>query len=63
MSSRGESLLESHATKMAARFSSGLKFRDCVGYGYIVGRDEKARKQGYADIAAFIAEKWQISAI
>jgi dienelactone hydrolase len=48
----------SHATKMAARFSSGLKFRDCVGYGYIVGRDEKARAQGYADIRAFVAAAW-----
>lgn len=51
----------SHATKMAARFSSGLKFRDCVGYGYIVGRDEKARSQGYADIHAFIDRVWNLS--
>jgi dienelactone hydrolase len=53
----------SHATKMAARFSSGLKFRDCVGYGYIVGRDEKARNQGYADIQAFVTDVWQLAGI
>ena len=47
----------------AARFSSGMKFRDCVGYGYSVGRDEKARNQGYADIEAFIAEKWGLKDI
>lgn len=51
----------SHATKMAARFSSGLKFRDCVGYGYIIGRDEKARSQGYADIQAFVADVWGLA--
>ncbi|MEE4193078.1 MAG: dienelactone hydrolase family protein [Halieaceae bacterium] len=42
------------ATRVAARFSSGLKFRDCVGYGYIVGRDEATRNQAFADVEAFL---------
>ncbi|MEZ5569074.1 MAG: dienelactone hydrolase family protein [Halioglobus sp.] len=50
----------SHARKMAARFSSGKRFRDCVGYGYYVGRDENARKRGYTDILAFLDARWQI---
>ncbi len=62
----GEPLMDypldaSHATKMAARFSSGLKFRDCVGYGYLIGRDENARRQGYADIGAFVAGVWGLA--
>jgi dienelactone hydrolase len=44
-----------YSTKVAARFSSGLRFKDCVGYGYIIGRDEEARARGYADIGAFMA--------
>ncbi len=43
------------ATRVAARFSSGLKFQDCVGYGYIVGRDETTRAQAFADVEAFLA--------
>ena len=46
------------ATRVAARFSSGLKFRDCAGYGYIIGRDEDARRRGYADILAFLDSIW-----
>lgn len=48
----------SHATKVAARFSSNLRFKDCVGYGYIVGRDEAARQRGYADILSFVTAHW-----
>lgn len=52
------------ATRVAARFSSGLRFKDCVGYGYIVGRDEAAREQAYEDTLAFIARHWStLSAI
>lgn len=51
-----------HATKMAARFSSAAKFRDCVGYGYIVGLDEAVRDKAYADIEAFIGRYWGVSA-
>ena len=47
-----------HSEKMLARFTSGAKFRDCVGYGYIVGRDEEARNRGYADILTFIRQIW-----
>ena len=46
----------SHEEKMAARFTSGPRFADCLGYGYIIGRDEKARQQGYADIRAFLEQ-------
>ena len=48
----------SHAEKMLARFTSAPKFQDCVGYGYIVGRDEKVRDQAYADIEAFLLSTW-----
>lgn len=48
----------SHGEKMAARFSSAPKFSDCVGYGYIVGLDEKTRDQAYADIRAFVDANW-----
>lgn len=48
----------SHANKVLARFSSGPRFKDCVGYGYVVGRDEAARERGYRDIRAFIEEQW-----
>jgi len=48
----------SHATKMAARFSSAARFADCVGYGYYVGRDEAARARGYRDILDFLSAHW-----
>ncbi len=45
-------------TKVTARFSSNLRFKDCVGYGYIVGRDEAAHDRANADITAFLAAVW-----
>jgi dienelactone hydrolase len=48
------------ATRVAARFSSNLRFKDCVGYGYIIGRDEEARRQAYADILSFLRSQWPI---
>lgn len=50
----------SHATKMETRFTSAPKYADCVGYGYIIGRDEAVRAQAYADVEAFIAQAWGI---
>ena len=47
---------------MEARFTSAPKFADCVGYGYIVGRDEPVREQAYADVEAFITEVWGMKA-
>lgn len=41
---------------MAARFSSAPKFSNCVGYGYIVGFDEKTRDRAYSDIEAFLTK-------
>lgn len=52
----------SHAAKMEARFTSAPKYADCVGYGYIVGRDEPVREQAYADVEAFITEVWGMKA-
>lgn len=49
------------AVKMLARFTSGPRFRDCLGYGYTVGRDNETREQGYRDIQAFIEQVWSLS--
>ncbi|MEM0953222.1 MAG: dienelactone hydrolase family protein [Pseudomonadota bacterium] len=46
------------AVRAADRITSGLKLRDCVGYGYIVGRDEATRNQAYQDIEDFLAHYW-----
>ncbi len=46
------------ATRVASRFSSSLRFKDCVGYGYIVGRDEEVRERGFADIQSFLDMHW-----
>lgn len=51
----------SHAAKMAARFTSAPKYRDCVGYGYIIGRDEAVRARAYGDVEAFIAAIWGLN--
>ncbi len=48
----------SHAAKMEARFTSAPKYADCVGYGYIVGRDEAVREQAYSDVEAFVSGVW-----
>ena len=48
----------SHAARVAARFSSGLRFRECAKRGYIVGRDEAARVRGFADIRSFLDQYW-----
>ena len=52
----------SHPEKMLARFTSAPKFQECVGYGYIVGRDEKVREQAYLDVTAFLEKSWGIPA-
>lgn len=43
--------------RILARFTSGPKFTDCLGYGYIVGRDEKTRAQARDDLLAFLAQQ------
>lgn len=48
----------SHAEKMQARFTSGPLFKDCLSYGYTVGRNEQVREQAYADIESFISSQW-----
>lgn len=50
------------AEKVLNRFTSGGKFKDCLNYGYIVGRDEKVREQAYRDVNSFIEEVWAPSA-
>ncbi|MEM9255566.1 MAG: dienelactone hydrolase family protein [Pseudomonadota bacterium] len=49
-----------HATKMAARFASGLQFRDCVGWGYTIGRDDATRDRAYQDIERFLQSYWSV---
>ena len=46
---------------MEARFTSTPKYRDCVGYGYIIGRDEAVRERAYADVEAFINSVWGLA--
>ncbi len=40
--------------RIAARLSSGGKFGNCVGYGYLIGNDDKTKQQGFRDLLAFI---------
>ncbi len=49
------------ATRVAARFSSGRQFQDCVGYGYIVGRDQATRDQAFTDIETFLTGRGFLS--
>lgn len=44
----------SHAEKVATRFGSGPRFADCLGYGYVIGRDEETLQRGYDDIREFL---------
>lgn len=48
------------AEKVLHRFTSGGKFQSCLGYGYIVGRDEKVREQAYRDVNNFIQQVWAL---
>lgn len=50
--------VESDASRMeriAARITSGGAYRDCLHYGYIVGRDDVARQRGYELLLDFLA--------
>ncbi|MFK7729990.1 MAG: dienelactone hydrolase family protein [Pseudomonadales bacterium] len=49
------------AEKVLNRFTSGGKFQSCLGYGYLVGRDEKVREQAYRDVNAFVGQVWAMS--
>ncbi len=44
------------AERIAARFTSGARLRDCVKYGYLIGRDEAVREQAFQDAKAFLRE-------
>ena len=44
----------SRATRIGARLSSGVQLRDCVGYGYIVGRNEGVRAKAYDEVLGFL---------
>lgn len=48
--------------KVLNRFTSGGKFQSCLGYGYLVGRDEKVREQAYRDVNSFIEQVWVMNA-
>ena len=47
----------SRAERIAARFTSGARLRDCVKYGYIIGRDEAVREQAFEDAKEFLLER------
>ncbi len=60
---KGETLTDyaiddSLALKAAERITSGRRLMECVGYGYIVGRDEKTREAAYQDIDIFLRRQW-----
>ena len=44
----------SRAARIGARLSSGAQLGACVGYGYIVGRNEAVREQAYSDALSFL---------
>lgn len=46
----------SRAERIALRYTSGARLRDCVKYGYIVGRDEAVREQAFEDAKEFLLE-------
>lgn len=46
----------SRAERIAARFASGARLRDCVKYGYIIGRDEAVRDEAFQDAKEFLQE-------
>ncbi len=45
----------SRAVRIGARLSSGVQLRDCVGYGYIVGRNEEVRAKAYDEVLGFLS--------
>lgn len=51
----------SHPVKMMARLSSAPRLQECVGWGYLVGRDEKTRDAAYRDIQKFVQKHWRLS--
>ena len=46
----------SRAQRIAARFTSGVRLKDCVKRGYIIGRDEVVRDQAFADAEEFLGQ-------
>ena len=46
----------SRAQRIAARFISGVRLKDCVKRGYIIGRDEVVRDQAFADAEEFLGQ-------
>jgi dienelactone hydrolase len=44
--------------RIAARFFGSKRLMDCAKYGYIVGRNEAAREQGYAALLGFLRKNF-----
>lgn len=45
----------SRATRISARLRLGARLKDCVQYGYWIGRNEPIRERAFADVAEFLA--------
>lgn len=41
--------------RIAARLTSGAVYKDCLHYGYIVGRDEESTRKGYELLLQFLS--------
>jgi len=52
----------SRAARIAARITSGAAYKDCLHYGYIVGRDEDATRKGYDALLAFLTRHFALVA-
>jgi hypothetical protein len=50
----------SRAERIAARLTSGRKYKDCLHYGYIIGRDEVATQHGYAALLQFLENHFHL---
>ncbi len=44
----------SRAARIAARLRLGVQLRDCVKYGYLIGRNEQVRDQAFDDAGRFL---------
>jgi dienelactone hydrolase len=49
----------SRAERIAARLTSGRKYKGCLHYGYIIGRDEATTQRGYAALLQFLERQFQ----
>lgn len=50
----------SRAERSASRVASGAVLGDCVGEGYIIGRDDATRAKAEAALLSFLRETWSL---